>query len=60
MQNTVIHYLIKSYRNYKNKAAIVYNGKIITYEELYNVTLNVADWINRRTGGGIINLVKNQ
>lgn len=53
MQNTVIHYLIKSYRNYKNKAAIVYNGKIITYEELYNVTLNVADWINRRTGGGV-------
>lgn len=52
MQNTVIHYLIKSYRNYKNKAGIVYNGKIITYEELYNVTLNVADWINRRTGGG--------
>lgn len=48
MQNTVIHFLINSYKKYKNKAAIVCNGKITTYEELYKATLKAADWINKR------------
>lgn len=58
MQNTVIHYLISSYRSYKNKAAIIYNGQTITYEKLYKTTLKVAGWINKRTGRGYINTVK--
>ncbi|MDE7476354.1 MAG: amino acid adenylation domain-containing protein [Lachnospiraceae bacterium] len=51
MQNTVINYLINSYRNYKDKTAIVYNGKAVTYKELYNTTLKVANKVTERTGG---------
>ena len=53
MQNTVIHYLINSYRKYKNKVAIVCNGQTTTYEELYKKTLKVAEKINEGTGGGV-------
>lgn len=51
MQNTVIDYLINSYRNYGDKIAIVYNGKTVTYKELYNTILKIAGIICEKTGG---------
>lgn len=46
MINSVIDYLDNSYQNYADKTAIVYNGAATSYEELYNMTLKAASWIN--------------
>ena len=46
MVNTVIDYIIASYKNYESKIAIVYKDKPVTYKELYNVMMKTAGWIN--------------
>lgn len=62
MINTVIDYLTNSYRNYPDKAAIVYNGISTSYETLYHKTLKAAKWINEHIQTGkkpIIVMMKN-
>lgn len=46
MVNTVIDYIIASYKNYESKIAIVYKDKPVTYKELYNGMMKTAGWIN--------------
>ncbi len=50
MLNTVLDYLIQSYKSYPDKPALIYSEREMTYGQLYLSAVNTAGWINENIG----------
>lgn len=46
MLNSVLEYLVNSYKYYPDKVAVADNSKIVTYKEFYTDVCKIASWIS--------------